>query len=88
MRTPGRRGITLLEVLVLVAILGVLAGLLLPAVHKVREAAASTQCKNNLKQISLACHNAKDTYGFLPRNPDTIGERSGTLQDHLQPFLE
>ncbi len=88
MRASRRRGITFVEVLILLAIAAVLVGLLPPAVQKVREAAARTQCKNNLKQISLSCHNFNDTFGFVASNPDTIGERTGTIQDHLQPFLE
>jgi type II secretory pathway pseudopilin PulG len=86
-----RNGFSLIELLVILAVLAFLVGMLVPAVQKVRSASARIQCQNNLRQVGLAAHNCNNTYKYMPKVAGEFpsGSKSnGSLFFHLLPFVE
>lgn len=84
----SRKAFTLIELLVVIAIIAILIALLVPAVQKVREAAARTQCQNNIRQIAIALHNYHDVNKKFPAGGNTVGNQGLSFLVLILPYVE
>jgi type II secretory pathway pseudopilin PulG len=87
-RSRRPQGITFIELLVILAILGFLLAFLVPVISQLRGTASRQQSLNNLKQLGLACHTAHDTWGKFPPIMGKLGDSVGTIHFHLLPYVE
>jgi type II secretory pathway pseudopilin PulG len=83
-----RQGFTVIELLVIIALILLLLAFLLPAVAKVRQAAGRASSQNNLRQLALAVHNYHDAFGRMPPGVGKANNQDGPVHFHLLPFVE